>query len=151
MRTRLSYALRYRNTDCLTAAAECLPSRVSNSRCSVVKNDSAQALCQQFPCSSHALPNHRAAFPQRLEKPVGTLLHALMGMQPQTLLGLAMGKGHAEGEGRGVEGLEVPRMTFRSYRSSTTGRNSPPPWVRRYVRSDVFVRLFDGPTGEYVF
>jgi hypothetical protein len=39
----------YRNTDCLTEAAECLPCNVSNSVLRVLKNDSAQALSRQFP------------------------------------------------------------------------------------------------------
>jgi hypothetical protein len=37
------------DTDYLTSIAECLPSKVSNSRFRVLKNVSAQTLSQQFP------------------------------------------------------------------------------------------------------
>jgi hypothetical protein len=37
------------DTEPLTSASVCLPSNVSNSRFSVLKNDSAHALSQQFP------------------------------------------------------------------------------------------------------
>jgi hypothetical protein len=39
----------YMNTGCLTSAAECLPSRVSNSRFMILKKLSARALPRQFP------------------------------------------------------------------------------------------------------
>jgi hypothetical protein len=52
----------------LTSLADQLPSAVSNSRFSVLKNDSARALSQQFPFSSHALTNRGMPSPQRFPK-----------------------------------------------------------------------------------
>jgi hypothetical protein len=72
------------NTDCLTSAPECLPSRVSSSRFSVLKKDSAQALSRQFPFSSHALADRRAALPEFCAERAGAVLDAAVGMKQQS-------------------------------------------------------------------
>jgi hypothetical protein len=63
------------NTDCLTSAAEYLPSNVSNSRFSVFKKLSAQALSQQFPFSPHALANRRTEFAHHITKAFRAILY----------------------------------------------------------------------------
>jgi hypothetical protein len=74
-----------------------LPSKVSNSRFKVLKKDSAHALFQQFPFSSHALPDRGTVLLQGCGKGFGAVLDPSVGMEQQAFPSGAAIKGHPQG------------------------------------------------------
>jgi hypothetical protein len=107
--------------------------RVSNSRLSVLKKDSAQALSRQFPFSSHALADRRAALPEFFTKRLCAVWDAAAGMEQQPRLRGAIVDREVQGSGCGVDGFHVGAQRPSNSLPVKQIRHDA---VRRHVMSD---------------